>query len=371
MCRKKLLLTFAHIFMIILLSNIAALFNFKTAKAEGFILQTPFNGSHPITSYFDHSSPDYTTSDGIIAIYTGESGSSCEPYCYNGHPGIDWSMGNSQIFAAASGIVSERTTSASGYGNSIVLEHADGMHTLYAHLQAIYVVEGQYVTAGDLIGLSGSTGNSTGPHLHFGVYKGEFTRQNGDESNATDPFGWLGDYPDPLLQYEQGHMASCLWRIANDFVSCFDTTIEDKGENFFIWNEQYWMESEIGNGWHMYFRENTAVGNNYRTEWYYPNIKPGIYQVRAWIPYENATTQQAEYGVWTKYGWEYPVINQQSYSDEWVTLGTFSLSSSYPSNNVLILMANTGEPTGTKWVGVDAIRLRSYFLHMPAILKKD
>lgn len=55
------------------------------------------------------------------------------------------------------------------YGNSVILEHAGGYYTLYAHLSALKVREGQAVVAGEVLGLVGSTGLSTGPHLHWGV----------------------------------------------------------------------------------------------------------------------------------------------------------------------------------------------------------
>ncbi len=56
-----------------------------------------------------------------------------------------------------------------GYGQQVRIRHADGTVTIYAHLSAINVVTGQAVDQGDVIGLSGNTGNSTGPHLHFEV----------------------------------------------------------------------------------------------------------------------------------------------------------------------------------------------------------
>ncbi len=65
----------------------------------------------------------------------------------------------------------------SGYGNRVVLDHGNGFTTLYAHLSRIDVVAGQTVKRGDVVGLEGSTGRSTGPHLHFEI------RYNGVHQN--------------------------------------------------------------------------------------------------------------------------------------------------------------------------------------------
>ncbi len=92
------------------------------------------------------------------------------------HLGIDIGayMGT-PVHAADTGIIVYAGWSYQGYGNMILIDHGNGYQTLYAHLSVISVTCGQGVVQGELIGLSGSTGNSTGPHLHFEVrYLGGF-----------------------------------------------------------------------------------------------------------------------------------------------------------------------------------------------------
>ena len=75
------------------------------------------------------------------------------------------------IKAADNGYVVVAGWSNAGYGNYIVIDHGNGLQTLYGHLSRIFVKPGNVVTRGAVIGNMGSTGNSTGPHLHFEVIK--------------------------------------------------------------------------------------------------------------------------------------------------------------------------------------------------------
>lgn len=90
------------------------------------------------------------------------------------HTGLDVvGPDGTPVFAAASGVA--RTFPGSvGYGNFVIIIHSDQYATLYGHLTAFTIHDGDQVKKGDVIGLEGSTGFSTGPHLHFEI------RQNGD-----------------------------------------------------------------------------------------------------------------------------------------------------------------------------------------------
>lgn len=88
------------------------------------------------------------------------------------------------ILAAGSGRVVHVENQTSNYGKMIIMDHGNGFRTLYAHLDSFGVAWGDYVSAGDQIGTMGNTGRSTGPHLHFSVFRG---------SQPVDPLSQLGD----------------------------------------------------------------------------------------------------------------------------------------------------------------------------------
>jgi len=95
---------------------------------------------------------------------------------WGAHLGIDIAAGLGQyVYAADSGVVVYAGPIGGGYGNMVMIDHGNGYQTLYAHNSAVNVRCGQNVSQGQVIALAGSTGNSTGPHLHFEVrYLGGF-----------------------------------------------------------------------------------------------------------------------------------------------------------------------------------------------------
>ena len=104
------------------------------------------------------------------------------------HKGVDiCNVGyTSSIYAVKSGKVLLTNTSGygGGYGNYVVIDHGGGLTTLYAHMSSVKVSEGQMVSQGTVIGITGSTGASTGPHLHYevrlnGVYQNPLNYRSG------------------------------------------------------------------------------------------------------------------------------------------------------------------------------------------------
>jgi murein DD-endopeptidase MepM/ murein hydrolase activator NlpD len=98
------------------------------------------------------------------------------------HDGIDIAAAmGADVLAADDGEVIF-AGSYGGYGNTIIVSHGGGISTQYSHLSKILVGVGKQVIKGDKIGLVGSTGLSTGPHLHFSVIK---------DGQAVSPWNWL------------------------------------------------------------------------------------------------------------------------------------------------------------------------------------
>lgn len=100
------------------------------------------------------------------------------------HKGVDIAAPKgTSVYSTAEGKVVRAGFQAGGYGNFIEVQHPNGMSSVYGHLSRIDVHTGQSVATGERIGLVGSTGYSTGPHLHFEV------RRNGGQVNPTKVVG--------------------------------------------------------------------------------------------------------------------------------------------------------------------------------------
>jgi len=116
-----------------------------------------------------------------------------------GHDGIDlrtrWidsPLGHRYVTASFDGWCEVRLDGASGYGNHVRIHHPDGSLTIYGHLSKVYVYQKQIVRAGQRIGLTGNSGFSTGPHLHF-EYRPANCNINNGYFGAVDPTLYLVD----------------------------------------------------------------------------------------------------------------------------------------------------------------------------------
>jgi hypothetical protein len=144
-----------------------------TSTGSAATLQLPFSGNYPITQGFG---PTTLT---IEPSYEGYA---------HFHTGIDYALPqDTPVTAAGSGKVIAAGWDSSGFGNRVEIDQGNGVVTLYGHLDKLSVKVGDAVSAGQQIGLSGDTGNSTGPHLHFGVEK---------DGTWVDPTQYLGSATD-------------------------------------------------------------------------------------------------------------------------------------------------------------------------------
>jgi len=131
----------------------------------------------------------------VITQKFGENPQMYAQFGWKWHNGIDFRCNTEHIFATHPGIVTA-IEDIKGYGKHVKIKrqmHDWGYETIYAHLSKIYVKTGDSVTSKQVIGKSGNTGNSTWPHLHFGL---RFYDAKGHMQNSQNGFGgWIDPIP--------------------------------------------------------------------------------------------------------------------------------------------------------------------------------
>lgn len=174
-------------------------------------MRKPFNGNYPITQSFGER-PEYYRQFGLA-----------------GHEGIDYGCPiGTEILVVADGKVVRRAFSPKDYGNFVVIWHPQlKIASWYCHLQEAKVSFDQEVKEGEVIGLSGNTGNTTGAHLHFGICQvdenGYRINKNNGYQGFVDPAPYL-NAPDPLQECLRLH------KIAVDSANKKDEIIKDLQE---------------------------------------------------------------------------------------------------------------------------------------------
>lgn len=128
-------------------------------------------------------------------IMTQEYGRKNSTYKKGYHTGIDYATrgADKSVYAVATGTVirarfsaGSKGADAKGWGNYVIIRTEDGHDLIHAHLAVVAVTQGMTVVPGERLGIQGSTGNSSGPHLHFEVCECPWT-----DCNDVDPLPWL------------------------------------------------------------------------------------------------------------------------------------------------------------------------------------
>ena len=153
-------------------------------------VRLPFDDSHRLTQGFGERPEVYRKRFGLP-----------------GHNGIDWGLLiGTPILAVDAGKVIVRHTSATGFGRYIKLQHSWGQ-SLYAHLSEFQVEVGDEVERGQRLGLSGNSGFSTGPHLHFGLRINPYNKSDG-WYGYTNPHRFLEWLPKEKAEAEETAIAT-------------------------------------------------------------------------------------------------------------------------------------------------------------------
>jgi hypothetical protein len=153
----------------------------------------------------DHDEPWYADDNLVVrydgSAWRGNASTVDDCYsrlsCYDGHNGYDLDMAFEPVLSVGAGTVIRSgwynpLNHNSSFGLWVAIDHGNGIVSAYGHLSAVIVGVGDHVGAQWQIGTSGTTGASTGPHLHLSTYYLP-------NWQATDPFGWRGRYADPNI----------------------------------------------------------------------------------------------------------------------------------------------------------------------------
>ncbi len=344
----------------------AAIAPARVRAAPGHDWDYPFCGPQPsITAVYDHEYPTYgcepngqpgcVQPNGITRLYND----TLTARAYDGHNG--WDYGTRQtngtnekrrVYAATSGRVARAEWDLPGNGSAgdcaaQVADHERGYglmvivddgeeQSLYAHLSAIHVREGEWVSKGQIIGSTGSTGNSSGPHLHFGAFRGGAPTL----PSSFDPYGWnkdwlgsshqpLPDGDDPWFRYSGMRSERRILPAANDNGPCpaacgNPVVVDDADPGFTLGCASpqcnAWFRARGGYRDWLHYTYPNGRREDYWARWTAP-LPAGTYEVEAYVPMSRSygTAHAARYRI---EGREI-VVDQHEEGDVWVKLGIY------------------------------------------------
>jgi hypothetical protein len=390
-------------------------------------LYPPFPGTASEESIFDHSSPNYTQTDGRVVAYTGDEatrecpsplppggipppGGSCDggggiywSYAlgdwigYNGHDGVDFGMNYRPLYAAAD---ADQVIYAGwhnpmdhryGLGLYVRLRHPNGYQTYYGHMSAVAVQSCSpagcaAIPHGQMIGYSGNTGNSSGPHLHLRVVN--------PAGKPVDPYGWIGEYNDPW-PYNQ---SNSLWVQLPNLVPYWQgavllfptgeatlpypappsggTVVDDASSGFLEDPPGCWFVTGTTAGQSegarmRYARPVVDANSTCNAYWLFPaGLPPGRYALYVRVPAVYATSEAAMYTIFHAGRADVAYVNQEVFpnpyyvTDGWVYVGAYDFSAA--GNEFVYLPNRTQDTPGSylnRWLGADAVMF--YYMSGP------
>lgn len=147
----------------------------------GYVENTVYSGGGSTVSVTDDSWQLPFKSSYVITSKFGVTRSGGKK-----HKGVDLVGTEKHIYPINNGTIVKKSYDSDGYGNYVIVKHSDEYWSLYAHMKKVYVKEGQTVNKNTILGVEGSTGHSTGSHLHLEIRKG-----SNSSSNVIDPISFL------------------------------------------------------------------------------------------------------------------------------------------------------------------------------------
>lgn len=339
-------------------------------------MHRPYYGSRTISSrtvsFVDHDHPWYDN-DGTFVRYDGAKWTnvaigSCTAgvNCYDGHNGYDLNMWYEPVLSTAAGSVIRAgwynpLNHNSSLGLWVAIDHGNGYVTAYGHLSAITVAVGEQVGTQWQIGTSGTTGSSTGPHLHMATYYLP-------NWQATDPFGWTGNYPDPnvvpdnYLWVDNPGTSNTIPDLSSNGSAVYqNATLVDDGDTGWSstgsWNTDS-ASSDIKGDLHWTV---TTSGNATATATWHPALSAdGYYEVGVYVDATHASSSWVPYTVYsadpnhpgvelshtvyvdeTHIGAFQGPFSQENTGPQWIGLGTYYFKASM--NGRVAVSNATGE----------------------------
>ncbi len=389
----------------------------RGASAERAALQTttpflypPYPGSASEESLFDHSTPNYTFDNRVVAFTGDVANKNCPSpppsgtpppqagVCnigsggywsysigdwmfYDGHDGVDYGISYRPLYAAADAdqIVYSGWWDPQNHkinlGIYVRLHHSNGYNTYYGHMSSVAVQACSppgctFVPHGEMLGISGTTGNSSGPHLHFTV--------RNPAGRSVDPYGWKGSGADPWTFNQR----ESLWVAFPSIVSAniypsgpalafppnpaTGIIVDDGSANFDETPDECWNDiaASGAQGGIMRSSRPRTTAPTCTAQWFFPpGSNSGIYSIYVRIPPVRATTEGAIYTIRHANESDQVVINQAVFpniyyvTDGWVYVGKYNFTNT-GDEYIELTNRTQDEAAGIAnlFVGADAVR---------------